>query len=263
MVINIKKVFCFLFVYLIFCTTVFAKDLRFIQIDGVRYSKANNSDTLKRVIKDINKQKDVDFVVFTGDNIQKVDIKDLNDFIAEAKKLHKPFYVLIGDKDVNKHKDLSKKDYQKVLKKKLPNCKTYDLNYVFERSGVVFLVVDGAKDVIPGTNGYYKDDVVDWVDKTLDTYSKKNVVILQHFPLIPPTDNESYVTFKPQKYLDVIHKHSNVKVVVSGHFGVNKEENDNGVTHLSTAPAPNYRIIDIIDCNSKNPSVWAEVVDAK
>ena len=258
-----KKIFSFLLVYIIVSTAVFAKDLRFVQITDVRYSKAGNSNTLKQVIKEVNKQKDVDFVVFTGDNIQKPDMKDLNGFIAEAKKLHKPFYVLIGDKDVNKHKDLSKKDYQKVLKKKLPECKTYDLNYVFEKHGVIFLVVDGAKDVIPGTNGYFKDEVVDWVDKTLDTYSKKNVIILQHFPLIPPTDNESYVTFKPQKYLEVIKKHPNVKAVVAGHFGVNKEETVDGVVYITTAPAPNFRIIDIIDCSSKNPSIWAEVVEAK
>lgn len=258
-----KKFLSLLFVSFIFCTTVFAKDLRFIQITDVRYSKTGNSDTLKQIIQDVNKQKDVDFVVFTGDNIQKPDMKNLKDFIAEAKKLHKPFYVIIGDRDVNKHKDLSKKDYQKFLKKKLHNYKTDDLNYVFEKNGVIFMVVDGAKDVIPGTNGYYKDDVVTWVDKNLDLYSKKNVIILQHFPLIPPSDNESYVTFKPQKYLEVIQKHPNVKAVISGHFDVNKEEMVNGVYYITTAPAPYYRIIDIIDCNSKEPSFWAEVVKVK
>ncbi len=258
-----KKIFGLFFVYLFLCTTVFAKDLRFIQITDVRYSQANNSEILKQVIKDVNKQKDVDFVVFTGDNIQKPDKQELNNFISAAKKLNKPFYVLIGDKDVNKHKDLSKKDYQRILKKKLHTCKTYDLNYTFEKGGVVFMVVDGAKDVIPGTNGYYKDDVVEWVDKTLSENSKKNVVILQHFPLIPPAENEGYVTFKPQKYLDVIEKHPNVRAVVAGHFGVNKEETVNEVKYISTAPAPSYRIIDIIDCTSKNPSVWAEVVELK
>jgi 3',5'-cyclic AMP phosphodiesterase CpdA len=258
-----KKLFGLLLIYLMFSSAVFAKDLRFIQITDVRYSKANNSETLKQVIKNVNKQKDVDFVVFTGDNIQKPDKHELYNFLAAANKLNRPFYVLIGDKDVNKHKDLSKKDYQKILKKKVRSCKTNDLNYVFEKGGVVFIVVDGAKDVIPGTNGYYKDDVVDWVDRTLDSHSKKNVVILQHFPLIPPTENESYVTFKRQKYLDVIQKHPNVRAVVAGHFGVNKEEVVDEVKHISTAPAPSYRIIDIIDCTSKNPSIWAEVVEVK
>ena len=248
---------------MICCSTVFAKDLRFVQITDVRYSKQNNSEVLKNIISDINGRKDVDFVVFTGDNIDRPDIKILKDFITEAKQLRKPFYVVIGDKDVNKHKDLSKKDYQKILKRNIPNCKSKDVNYTFEKEGVVFMVVDGAKDVIPSTNGNYKDSVVEWVDANLDLYSDKNVVILQHFPLITPEDNENYATFKPQKYIDVLQKHNNVKAVIAGHYGINKEENINGIVHIVTAPAPNYRIIDILDCTSKNPSFWAEVINVK
>lgn len=261
--INLKKFFSLLFVSLLFCSTAFAKDLRFVQITDVRYSKQNNSEILKKIISDVNKQKDVDFVVFTGDNIERPDVQILNDFISEAKKLRKPFYVIIGDKDVNKHKDLSKKDYQKILRKKIHNCKSKDVNYTFEKNGVVFFVVDGAKDVIPSTNGYYKDNVVEWVDANLDLYSNKNVVILQHFPLVPPEENENYVTFKPQKYIDSIQRHNNVKAIISGHYGVNKEQTVNGVVHISTAPAPYYRIIDILDCTSETPSFWAEVVEVK
>ena len=258
-----KKFFSLFMVYLVLTTTAFAKDLRFVQITDVRYSKTNNAETLSKVIQDINKQKDIDFVVFTGDNIDRPDVEYLKDFLSEAKKLHKPFYVCIGDKDVNKHKDLSKKDYQKILRKKVRSIKAKETNYIFEKNGVVFFVVDGAKDVIPGTNGYYKDDVVEWVDANLDLYNNKNIVILQHFPLLAPEDNEGYATFKPQKYIEALEKHTNVKAVITGHFGVNKEETVNGITHITTAPAPYYRIIDIIDCDSKNPSLWAELIEVK
>ena len=254
-----KKLLGFLLVYFLVASNVLANDLKFVQITDVRYSKENNSDTLKKVIKDVNKQKHIDFVVFTGDNLEKPSKKNLKDFISAAKKLHKPFYVVIGDKDVNKYKDLSKVDFQKYLQKKVHNVKSKNLNYAFERHGVVFFVVDGAKDVIPGTNGYFKDDTVDWVDKNLDLYPRKNVVILQHFPLVAPEENEGYRTFKPEKYIDVLHRHNNVKAVIAGHFGVNKEETVDGIVHISTSPIPNYRIIDIIDCNSQNPTIWAEV----
>ena len=258
-----KKFLSVLLVYILCVSTVSAKNLKFVQITDVRYSKTDNPEVLSKVIKDVNKQKNIDFVVFTGDNIERTDMQDLKDFITAAKKLHRPFYVVIGDKDVNKHKDISKKDYQKYLKKKLPNYKTTDLNYTFEKGGVVFMVVDGAKDVIPGTNGYFKDETVQWVDTTLNLYPRKNVIILQHFPLVPPGENEGYVTFKPQKYLEVLQKHNNVKAVISGHFGVNKEETVDGIVHITTAPAPYYRIIDVIDSTSSNPTFWAEVRDVK
>ena len=258
-----KKFLCFFIICISFSLNAFAKDMRFVQITDVRYSKDNNAEVLKNVIKDVNKQKNVDFVVFTGDNIDRVSMKNLEDFITAAKKLHKPFYVIIGDKDVNKYKDLSKKEYQAYLKKKLPCIKSKDTNYVFERGGMVFLVADGAKDVIPGTNGYFKDDVLSWIEQNLDMYSKKNVVILQHFPIVPPEDNESYVTFKAQKYLDVLKTHKNVRAVVAGHYGVNKEETVDGIIHISTAPAPYYRVIDVVDCTSNNPQFWAELHEIK
>lgn len=258
-----KKLLGLFLTYILFVSNVMAQDLRFVQITDVRYSKQNNSETLKDIIKDVNKQSDIDFVVFTGDNLEKPDKKILEDFISTAKHLKQPFYVIIGDKDVNKYKDLSKKEFQTYLKKKLRNYKTADLNYTFEKNGVIFMVADGAKDVIPSTNGYYKDNVIEWIDANLDVYDKKNVVILQHFPIIAPEDNESYKTFKAEKYIDVINNHSNVKAVISGHFGVNKEETVNGIVHITTAPAPYYRVIDILDCTSENPTIWAEVKQVK
>ena len=81
-----------------------ANDLRFVQVTDVRYNSAEDNGTFAKTIQDINKQKDVKFVVFTGDNINKPDKNDLSAFLKEAKKLNCPFYMVIGDKDVNKHK---------------------------------------------------------------------------------------------------------------------------------------------------------------
>ena len=78
------------------------EDLRFVQITDVRYSE-KNKELLEKIIDDVNKQDNIDFVVFTGDNIQKLCLKDLDSFITTAKQLNAPFYVLIGDKDINKN----------------------------------------------------------------------------------------------------------------------------------------------------------------
>lgn len=256
------KKFLILFIaYLFVSTSVFAKDIRFVQVTDVRYSKGN--DTLSSVVQAINNEKDIAFTVFTGDNIDKPSKENLEGFLLETKKLKKPYYIVYGDKDVNRYKDLSKKEYAKILKKKIKRYKPELTNYVFENNDVVFFVVDGSKDVIPSTNGYYKADVLEWVDANLALYPKKNIVIFQHFPLIPPTDNENYFTFKPEEYLKIINNHKNIKAVISGHFGVNKEFTIDGVLHISTAPAPAYRVIDMIDCTSKNPTFWAQIKEAK
>ena len=258
-----RKIFILIVFMFCFSISVFADNVRFVQITDVRYSASDKKPALSDLIKKINNQKDIDFVIFTGDNIQKVSNDDLVAFLKEIKKIKKDTYVLIGDKDVNKYKYLSKKEYARYIKKNLKHYKYEDFNYIFEKGGVVFIVVDGAKDVIPGTNGYFKDDTLVWLDNNLAKYSKKNVVILQHFPLIPPNDNENYVTFKPEKYLEILHNHPNVKAVISGHFGVNREITKDGVIHISTGAFPNYRVIDIIDSNTSNPTIWAEVKEAE
>lgn len=258
-----KKILSVFLVYLLSASISFAKDLRFVQVTDVRFSEKSENNILKKIVDDINKQKDVEFVVFTGDNINKPDKKELSAFLSEAKKLNCPFYLVIGDRDVNKHKDLSKKEYIKTIKKEVRRYRPETPSYTFEKDGVVFIVADGSKDVIPGTMGYFKEDVLSWMDSELSLYPDNNVIILQHFPVIPPAEKETYYTFKPENYLKVIAKHSNVKAVIAGHFGVNKEETVNGVLHISTAPAPYYRIIDILDSETKNPTIWAQLKEVE
>lgn len=257
-----KRILSLFLTSLCLVTAVEAKDLRFAQISDVRYSE-ENSAPLQAVIKEINKQKNVEFTVFTGDNISKPSIAELESFLDEAKKLNKPFYIVLGDKDVNKLKHLSKAEYIKIIQKNVRKYKPETQNYTFEKNGVIFIVADGSKDVIPSTNGYYKDDVLAILDEELGKYPEKNVIIFQHFPVIPPSNKESYYTFKPESYMAVLAKHKNVKSVISGHFGVNSEITYNGVTHITTAGTPYYRIIDILDCDSQNPTIWAQLYQTK
>ena len=253
-----KRILSLCLTSLCLVSAVQAKDLRFAQISDIRYSE-ENSAPLKAMINDINKQKDVEFTVFTGDNINKPSITELESFLKEAKKLNKPFYIILGDKDVNKLKHLSKAEYIEIVKKNVRKYKPETPNYTFEKDGVIFIAADGSKDVIPSTNGYYKDDALAILDEELGKYPKNNVIILQHFPIIPPANKESYYTWRPESYMAVLAKHKNVKAIISGHFGVNSEINHNGIVHITTAGAPYYRIIDILDCDTPTPTIWAQL----
>ena len=134
-------------------------------------------------------------------------------------------------------------------------------NYVFEKKGIAFIVADGSKDVIPTSMGYYKKDVLLWLDEQLDNCEDKEqkVIILQHYPLIPPSNRESYYTFKADEYLRLISEHNNIKAIIAGHFNVNKEETVDKVLHISTKNAPAYRIIDILDYDTETPTFWSTI----
>lgn len=255
-----RKFFCAFFVFFMLITAAYASDLRFAQVDGVMYSANDelSEQRLDKIINEINNQKNISFVVFSGNNIAKPSVANLEAFLKETKKLHAPYYLVLGNKDVNKQKGLGKTEYMKLVSKtSRAHKKIHSPNYVFEKKGVVFIVVDGSKEVIPTPMGYYKPEVVTWLDEQLNLYSEKNVVIIQHFPIIPPVQRESLYTAKPEAFLKVIAKHKNIKAIVSGHFGVNKESDIKGIKFISTAEAPVYKIIDIMDCESKKPVFWS------
>ena len=252
-----KKILCICFVFLFSSLRIFAADIKFVQVDNLRFSP-NSEESVQKFkdkIHEINKEKDISFVIFSGNNIAKSDEKYLKSFLRNANKLHAPYYVALGHKDLNKKKGLSKAEYMKIVKK-ITNKNVKSPNYTFGKKGMLFIVADGAKEFIPTPFGYYRDEVISYVDEELTKNSKKNVVILQHFPLNSPDNREAFRTYKADDYLKILDKHKNVKAVVSG-FSINSETDVNGIKHITTADYPAYRIIEIVDCNSQNPTIWS------
>jgi len=240
-----KKFFTFcLFVFLMFYNTAAAKDVKFAQVTDVHFKK--NSTALVKIVKDINNTSDIDFVVFTGDNIGQPNPQNLEKFLSIVKRLNKPYYIVLGNKDVSKANHLTKKTYMSMVRK-VNRFHPKQTNYVFKKNDIVFIVVDGTKEVIPGVNGVYSKETIAWVDSQLTKNAYNKVVILQHFPLANKPSNEFYYTHNALEYLQMLSKHNNVIAVVSGHFHKNDEVMYNGVYHITSPPASGgvYKIIDI------------------
>ena len=252
-----KKVLIFCLMLIISTIASYANEVKFIQVDSVKYSPSSEQSVsyFKNLVKDINKQKNVDFVIFSGDNIAYSDKQALKAFLKQANKLNVSYYIALGHKDLNKKKGLSKEAYMKLARKH-SLIKSESPTYVFSKKGIVFIVADGAKEFIATPFGYYRENVISWIDKELEKYSKKKVVILQHFPVYPPAEQEAYYTYKADEYMKMLSGHNNVIAVVSG-FKINSEKDINGIKHISTADFPKYRIIEILDCETDNPTIWS------
>lgn len=261
----------FVFILAVIGNTAFAKDIKFIQIADAHYALNNDysKEVLEKTVEKINKEKDVSFVIFTGDNINRPRQEDLISFVREANKLNVPYYLAFGDHDVYKSGGLSKLNYIEIVKDNNFLYKQKDVNYVIKKNGFVFLVVDGAKEVIPGSIGYYKDSTIEWVDQQLSKYKKKPVIILQHFPLVEPKEHKTHKVYKPEKYLEVLEKHNNVIAIVSGHYHINGEKMQNGIYHISSPSLmvePHcYKVIDIVTSPGFSPMIYTELkpVDVK
>ena len=272
-----KKGFFLLICAFLTVTNVCAKDIKFIQVTDSHYAEVgadytqrdveNSKSILEKTIKDINSIPDIDFVVFTGDNIDQADDVDLKAFLKLANQLKYPYYVVIGNHEVFRSQNLDKKEYIRIVSKYSKNCRTKSPNYVFVKKGIVFLVVDGAKEIIPGPAGYYKQDTLKWFDKKLTKYKDCKIVVFQHFPIVEPYYNRTHTTYNKGEYEAVLKKHNNVLAIFSGHFHANGEKMVDGIYHVST-PAlvegpHNFKIIEITGDSKKGYNIFTQLRHAE
>ena len=256
-----------IFLLLISSQEVFAKgkSVRFIQVSDVHYVPENEQAGvwLKKLVKEINGTENVDFVVFTGDNIDSPNPQYLHSFLKIVGKIDRPCYFVIGNHDVSTNAKLSKSRYLDIIRYHNWFSRAWKPNYTFKKNGFLFVVVDGAKEIIPGPNGYYKQDTLAWLDKVLTKNKKKQVIILQHFPLIEPRKMTSHKTYMAERYLELLDKHENVIAVVSGHYHTNHEVMRNGVYHISSpafAEEPHYfKVIEVVDGQNLLPMIFTQL----
>lgn len=268
-----KKFLLSLFgIFIIFASAAskaFAENIKFVQITDSHVSTESeySQKVLKSAVEDINNQQDISFVVFTGDNINNPTPENLRQFVKIVSKLKVPYYVALGNHDVYKSKDMSKIRYYQILRETNLLYPQRSANYEFKKNDFVFLIVDGAKEIIPGSGGYYRESTLNWLDKRLTKNENKSVVILQHFPVEYPEGSESrlktHKTYRDEDYKEILEKHNNVLAVITGHFHTNYETMKDGVYHINSpslvALPQSYKIIDIITTKDFSPLIYTQL----
>ena len=260
-----------LFTVFVLQNTVCAEIIKFVQITDAHFKTQDEytGEVLSKAVKDINKESDVSFVVFTGDNIDSPHPEFVPPFVKIINKLHAPYYLVLGNHDVYKNNGLSKKQYLEIVHENNPFYFKMKPNYVFKKKGFVFIVVDGAKEVIPGSIGYYKEDTLKWLDKQLTRYKRSKVIVIQHFPVVAEKEISSHRVYNKEDYLKLLDKHDNVVSVIAGHLHTNSEIMRNGVYHITSptllSDKPVYKVISISTTKGFSPMVYTELkeVDMK
>ncbi len=262
---NKVLVFLFTILSLAFGSVSYAGEIKFVQVADAHLSVASDysQEVLKAAVDDINSLENISFVVFTGDNIDSSKYENLEAFLKIINKLNVPYYLVFGNHDVFKSSGLSKARYLEIVRSHNWFYRPSKPNYVFKRGEFVFIVLDGAKETIPGSNGYYKAATLEWFDQQLTKYKKKHVVVFQHFPIIPPTEERSHQVYKPEDYMAVLNRHDNVIAIVSGHYHTNKEKMENGVYHVNSPSLIGvtnpYKIIDIVTTKGFSPMIYTQL----
>lgn len=264
-----KNIIITLISFLLLQVGAFAEAIKFAQITDAHFNTddKHRTEILQETVKTINREKDISFVVFTGDNINSPNPKYLTAFVKIINKLNKPYYLVIGNHDVYKNGGLSKKQYLEIVHDNNFLYQYKKPNYLFKKNGFVFLVADGAKEVVPGSSGYYKKATLQWIDKQLTKHKNDRVIIFQHFPLVTAKNISTHTVYKKEDYLNILDKHDNVIAIIAGHLHNNYEVMRNGVYHV-TSPTllnekPIYKIISISTTKGFSPMVYTELKEVE
>jgi predicted MPP superfamily phosphohydrolase len=228
-----KNIFKFLILtLLLFSLNAYSKEIRIIHITDIELN-TKNAYKLQETIKEINSFKNIDFVLFGGNNISKAEIINLRTFAHLLKKVNKKCVVLLGSTDISASNNINKEYYLKRIKLARNLAHNSKPNYAFKKNGYLFVVMDGAKQYFQSTNGYYTNEELLWLKKTLDKNKNEKIIILQHFPLLE-TDSSWIETAKTEPYKELLEQYNNVKIIISGHYNKNLEVKKDGIYHILT-----------------------------
>ena len=225
--------------------------LKFIQISDIHFLAEGANTTFKMIgesprlltdaINQINEHKDLDFVMITGDLIDKPFEKELTAVLPYLEKLNFPWYFAFGNHDRCVGGYLNTDLYMKMIRQVNPNYQFKTPYYAFTpKRGYRVIVLD---DIITNditSQGYVDQTQLKWLEKELDKAKKDTVLIFMHVPLIEPFSSPNHRLRNSSQVMALIESHTNPIGVFQGHYHAARVEQRNNVLYVNTPALVSY-----------------------
>lgn len=265
---NIIKSCLFIILVVLLLITVpssFGSELKFVQISDTHFSDiredtgykllSKSGPLLEDAISQINKMKGIDFVVITGDLIDRPNEDSICKAADILKKLRYPWYYAIGNHDINPNGYLTKQKFVDILKEKNKNYKFDSAYYTFKpQNGYRVIVLDAALEDKTGPNGIVSDMELEWLDCILKKSKNDVVLIFIHFPVLEPFESHNHRILNADAVKAVLEKYKMPIAVFSGHYHTTKITKRGNILHVSTPSLVGYpnafRVVNVK--NNKN-----------
>lgn len=247
-----------------------AHNLKFAQVSDAHYSSIEADTTYKvlksspqildDVILQINNTPHLDFVMFSGDLVNKPKESQLLEFISRANCLNVPWYGLLGNHDVQEYK-LSKEMFFNLLCGHNPAFSYKGPYYSFvPKKGFKVICLDTIILDRVTTNGEVSQEQLEWLDKELKESKNDVVVICMHVPIMEPYNSESHRLLNRMEVLEVLHKYKNPIIVCSGHYHGTKLIQEDNILYIDTPSLVTYPCaFRIININNQRKKVIVDV----
>lgn len=245
-----------------------AASLKFVQLSDVHFSTSGQNTTFKmtgesgRLLEDavsqVNEMSGVNFVMFTGDQVNVPYEKELKAFLPYAEKLNVPWYITFGNHDRCVGGFLTKKLYLDIVGSHNENFKFQKPYYTFvPQKGFKAIVLDTIPSDTLTSNGRISEEQLVWLEKELDSAGKDIVLIFMHVPVIEPFPSSGHRLLNAGEVQAVIEKHKNPIGVFQGHYHASKITQHGNVLYVSSPALVSYpnafRVISV-------SNLWRKVV---
>ena len=203
-----------------------SETLKFIHITDshMDFSDIASIEAIELMVSHINNNyKDLDFVLFGGDNYNNnvENNKDAVLFKFIVEKLHSPYYIVRGNKESSpktKTKSIFSNDFDNIFLQN-SNLVKNEKDWLVQVKGYQILGLDSC--VEQQNNGLYTKKTIAFADKALK--SKKPTIILNHHPYTnywkgtEKKDLEKYVLGNTKEVQEKLFKYPNLILTLSGH----------------------------------------------
>ncbi len=216
----------------------------------------NSCELLDDAIMQINTSGPYDFVVFTGDLINKPELTQLELFINHANKLIYPWYVIAGNHDISTDDSLTKSKYISTFGEHNSEMANKNIYYAFTpKEGYRVVCLDSIIIDDDMTKYRISEEQLNWLQKELNTYKKETIILCTHVPVEEPYLNTKYKLENEFELKRVLESHINPVIVLQGHYHAARIRQHNNLLIISCpslASFPNaFRVINISTIKNK------------
>ena len=247
-------------------------NLRIAQVSDAHFStfEENTSykflkkspELLDDVLFQINTSGPYDFVMFTGDLVNKPKITELEKFLEHASKLICPWYALNGNHDIALDGPLTKQKFLEVIKQHNSCMKTADKSYYAfnQKRGYRVICLDSIIDYKLTSNGIISDEQLKWLKKELDNHAKDVVLICTHVPVLEPYMSANHRLENEVEVRALLKSYKMPIVILQGHYHCVRAKQENNIVYISSPSLVTYpNAFRVININANKDKVLVDV----
>lgn len=272
-----SKVVNFVLTILVACAigtqmcTAANNNLRIAQVSDAHFSSFEKNTSYKFLKKSgellddaifqINTSGPYDFVMFTGDLVNKPQTDELQKFTHHAQNLIYPWYAIPGNHDISIDGPLTKKKFSEILAESNDKMKGRNIYYAFTpKKGFRVICLDSIIDYKITTNGEIPTDELNWLKEELSSHENEIVIVCTHVPVIEPFASPYHKMTNEYELKKILKTHKNPVIVLQGHYHATKIKQDDNLLVVASPSLVTYpNAFRVININSNKNRVLVDV----